>query len=394
MSSVPVSERVPLWALALAVVLVLGAALGGLALFGAGALPDRAGPPVEDLTVERTVLSPGTIEMQVRNSGPDPVQLAQVVVNDSLVDFSGGTSPIARLGSETLALHYPWMSGQPYSISMLTSTGAVIEYQIPVAVATPAPTGGVFAAMTLLGTYVGIIPVVLGMLFLPVLRRAGRRLVRTLLAVTIGLLAFLAIEATIEGFELAAGSATAFGGPLLVVLGAGLAFLALTALDHYLRGRTGVDGEGTGRGMRLAFMISVGIGLHNLGEGLAIGSAYATGELALGAALVVGFTVQNTTEGLAIVAPLTAARPPLLRVLGLGTLAGTPAILGALIGVSLDNKALSAVMFGLGVGAVVQVMVQIVPALRDRTGRTLDPAALGGIAGGLLLMYLTTLIAA
>jgi len=395
MSTASVRERLPVWALALAVVLVVGAALGGLALFGAGTLPERAGPPAEQLTVERTVLSPGTIELHVRNPGPDPVQLAQVVVNDSFVDFTGGSGPIPRLDSVTLALDYPWRSGQPYSISMLTSTGSVIEHEIPVAVATPAPNGGVFAAMALLGTYVGIIPVVLGMLFLPVLRRAGQRLMRTLLAVTVGLLAFLAVEAAIEGFELAEGSAAAFGGSLLVVLGAGLAFLALTALDHHLRGRTrGHDADGTGRGMRLAFMISVGIGLHNLGEGLAIGSAYAAGELALGTALVVGFTVQNTTEGLAIVAPLTAARPPILRVVGLGTLAGAPAIVGALIGVSLDNRALAAFMFGLGVGAIVQVMVQISPALRSRPGRVLDPAALGGVAGGLLLMYMTTLIAA
>ena len=69
-------------------------------------------------------------------------------------------------------------------------------------------------------------------------------------------------------------------------------------------------------------MIAIGIGLHNLGEGLAIGSAYAIGELALGAFLVVGFAIHNTTEGFAIVAPLTRERPSLGRLLLLGVIAG------------------------------------------------------------------------
>ena len=62
-------------------------------------------------------------------------------------------------------------------------------------------------------------------------------------------------------------------------------------------------------GAPLALLVAIGIGLHNLGEGLAIGTSFATGALALGAFLVVGFAIHNTTEGLAIVAPV-AQRPP------------------------------------------------------------------------------------
>lgn len=150
--------RVPVWALVLAVVMVIGTALGALAVFGGASLPEQTGPPVEELAVERTVLSPGIIDLTVRNSGPDPVQVGQVFVNDTYVDFPGAADPVDRIGSATFRLDYPWQDGQPYLVSMLTSTGAVIEHEIPAAVAPPPADGGFFALMVLLGIYVGIIP--------------------------------------------------------------------------------------------------------------------------------------------------------------------------------------------------------------------------------------------
>jgi hypothetical protein len=356
------------------VLAIIASVLVGLAVFGGASLPDRAGPPVEELAVERTVLTPGSIDVVVRNTGPDPVQVAQVFVNDTYVDFTGADGPIGRLDTETLRLSYPWISGQPYTVSMLTSTGLVIEHQIPAAIATPAPSAGFFGLMTLLGIYVGVIPVLLGMLVLPVLRRVGGGVVRLLLAITVGLLVFLALDAGLEGVAIAEASGTAFGGPLLVFLGAGLAFLVLTAVDRAFAGR-GTEGPSTERpgALRLATMIAIGIGLHNLGEGLAIGSAYAIGELALGTALVVGFAVHNTTEGLAIVAPLTEDRRPLWVLGALGLVAGAPAILGAVIGATVDNGALAALLLGIGAGAVIQVVLQILRTLRNREGgRSLD----------------------
>ncbi|MGH3449538.1 MAG: ZIP family metal transporter [Haloechinothrix sp.] len=394
MSSRPGSVRA--WTPAVVVVAFIGLALVSLAVLGGHTLPQRAGPPIEELAVETSELAPGVIDLTVRNTGPDPVQVAQVFVNDAYVDVTGGTAPIDRLETATLRLHYPWQAQQPYHISMLTSTGVVIEHEIPAAVATPRADAGFFGLMTLLGTYVGIIPVVLGMLFLPTLRRIGHRGVRVLLALTVGLLAFLAVDATLEGFELAERAGGAFGGPALVVLGAVLAFLGLTAVDHRLNGhRPPGDGPGDGPGpggAHLALMIAIGIGLHNLGEGLAIGAAYAVGELALGVALVVGFTIQNTTEGLAIVSPLTERRPTLPRLALLGLIAGAPAIVGALIGGTVTNVEVSAFLLGVGVGAIVQVILQIAPALRDRAGRLLDPATIGGATAGLLAMYLTGLL--
>jgi zinc transporter, ZIP family len=384
------SRRIHMWGLVLVVLALITIAPAILAAAD-GVLPDRAGPPIEALAVERATFAPGSIELTIRNSGPDPVQVAQVGVNDSYVDFRGGVEPIARLRSEKLTIYYPWVSGQPYTISILTSTGLVIDHTIPAATTTPEPSGDLIWAMTILGSWVGVVPVAFGMLVLPALRRAGRGVARMLLAVTVGLLVFLAVDALFEGLAVGALAGEAFGGPRLVLLGAGLAFLGLTAIDRLLDRRQRGQ-EKTPGGYRLALMIAIGIGLHNAGEGLAIGSAYAVGELAVGAALVVGFALHNTTEGLAIVAPLTSRRPPIGSLAFLGAVAGAPVIPGAVIGVVIDNAALSAVLLGVGVGAIVQVIVQISRTLRNQEGRLLEPAVVAGLAGGVAVMYLTGLL--
>ena len=252
------------------------------------------------------MLRPGRIELTLRNTGPDPVRIAQVFVNDAYVDFQGADGSIGRLGSATVELDYPWQEGQPYLISMVTSTGAVIEHEIPAAVETPEADARFFGLMALLGIYVGDRPGDPRHGSAAVRCAASQsNWLRVLMAFTVGLLAFLAVDATLEGLELAGGSAGAFGGAELLFLGAGICLPAadrarpLPARAPQGRGRQRADG--------LALMIAIGIGLHNLGEGLAIGSAYAIGELALGAFLVVGFAIHNTTEGLAIVAPLDQA---------------------------------------------------------------------------------------
>jgi zinc transporter ZupT len=276
---------------------------------------------------------------------------------------------------------------------MLTATGVTIEHEIEAAVETPEADAGFFGLMALLGVYVGVIPVGLGMLFLPFLRRTAASWVRVLLAATIGLLGFLAIDAYLEGTELGQESAGAFGGVELLFAGAAIAYLALAGLDSYMRSRRGAAESAGASGWRLAMLIAVGIGLHNLGEGLAIGSAYAVGALALGAFLVIGFAIHNTTEGIAIVAPLTAGeRPPVARLALLGLIAGAPAILGAFIGASVTNQELSTFLIGVGIGAIVQVIVQIWPSIRDDEGRGLYPASVAGIIAGGAILYATGLL--
>ncbi|MET0957956.1 MAG: ZIP family metal transporter [Solirubrobacterales bacterium] len=379
---------VPTWGLVAGAVALIAAVLIALAVAGGDSLPDRLGPPVEELAVERAELTQGRIDLTLRNTGPDPVRVAQVFVNDAYVNFQGADGSIGRLGSATVELDYPWQEGQPYLISMVTSTGVVIEHEIPAAVETPEADGSLFGLMALLGTYVGIVPVILGMALLPAMRRFQSNWVRVLMAFTVGLLAFLAVDATLEALDLAGGSAGAFGGAELLFLGAGISYLLLIGLDRFLSARKGAAATGG----RLALMIAIGIGLHNLGEGLAIGSAYAIGELALGAFLVVGFAIHNTTEGFAIVAPLTRERPSLGRLILLGVIAGGPAVVGALIGATVSNAEISVFLLGVGVGAIVQVIGQIAPAMRDGSGRALDAATAAAIAAGAVLFYLTGLL--
>ena len=385
-------ERLPAWALAIVPLVLIAAALGAFAVFGGATLGERVGPPAEELAVERTVLRPGEIELTVRNTGPDRVRIAQVFVNDAYVDYSTGKQEVGRLDTQQLKLDYPWQEGSPYLVTMLTATGVTLEHEIEAAVETPTPGGGFFGLMALIGVYIGVLPVVLGMLFLPLLRRLDEHWVRLAMAVTIGLLGFLAIDGSLEGRDIAAESSGAFGGVELVIIGAAVAYFALTAIDRYLVSRRAAARAKGASAFRLALMVSIGIGLHNLGEGLAIGSAYAIGALALGAFLIIGFAIQNTTEGLAIVAPLNAERPSLGRLALLGVIAGAPAILGTVVGAAAFNAELAALLIGVGVGAIVQVIQQLVPAMRDPSGRALYPASIAGILAGGAALYVTGLL--
>lgn len=386
----------PAWALGLIPLALIAVAIGAFALLGGPGLGDRTGPPVEEVAVERTVLRPGEIELTLRNDGPDPVEIAQVAVNDAYAPFvADGGREIGRLGSTTVRVEYPWIEGEAYEIFVLTSAGGTVEASIPVAAETPENDISFFALMALLGIYVGVIPVSLGMLWLPFLRRLGSGWMGALIAFTIGLLAFLAIDAGLEGLELGAEAPAAFGGTGLVFVGGLVAYLVLAGVDSYLaqRSRAARAGGATSAGAAyLALLVAIGIGLHNLGEGLAIGSAYASGALALGAFLVVGFAIHNTTEGLAIVAPLRDDRPSLARLLGLGLVAGAPAILGAWIGAAAFDPSLGALLFGVGVGAIARVIVQIAPVMRDDNGRYLTPSTVAGILVGIAVMYLTGLL--
>jgi zinc transporter, ZIP family len=395
----------PAWALGAIPLALIAAAIGAFALLGGPGLGERSGPPVEELSVERTVLRPGTIELTLRNDGPDPVEVAQVAVNDAFAPFgTEGGREVGRLGSTVLRVTYPWIEGEAYELFILTSSGGTVDAEIPVATETPAADLDFYGLMALLGIYVGVIPVALGMLWLPFVRRIDARWIGGLIAFTVGLLAFLGIDAGLEGLEIAGEAPAAFGGSALVFAGALIAYLLLAAVDAHLRRRgeaaaAAGAGAATG-GLYLALLVALGIGLHNLGEGLAIGSAYATGALALGAFLVVGFAIHNTTEGLAIVAPLRGGdgaasptvRPRLIQLVGLGLLAGAPAVLGAWIGAAAFDPSLAALLFGVGVGAIARVIVQLAPSMRDGDGRFLHPLSVAGIVAGIAALYVTGLL--
>jgi zinc transporter ZupT len=389
-------RRIPSWLYGVAPLVLIAAAIGLFAALGDPGLGDRNGPPVEALAVERTELHPGQIDLTVRNDGPDSVRIAQVIVNDGFTDFSTDDAELGRLESGKVRIDYPWVEGSAYNVDLLTSTGAKISHTIDVAVETPEADVGFYRLMALLGFYVGVVPIALGMLWLPFVRRIDPRWVRTLMAVTIGLLGFLAVDATLEGLDVAGTGSQALGGQILVFLGGAVSYLLLMGVQSWLTTRTGKTTGGStaapAAAGTVAVLVALAIGLHNLGEGLAIGSAYAVGALSLGAFLVIGFALHNTTEGLAIVAPVAKDPPPLRRLALLGLLAGAPAILGAWIGASAFNSSLAAFLLGAGAGAIVQVIQQLVPSIRDRTGRALHPLAVGGILAGIAILYVTSLL--
>jgi ZIP family zinc transporter len=389
------TRKPPRWVAGLAPLVVLAVAIGLFVALDAPGL-DRIGVPEEELTVERTVLEPGLIELHLRNDGADPVRIEQAIVNDGFASFTQSSEEVGRLAATEVDVQYPWIEGQAYEVILLTSTGGTIDHAIDVAVETPDADLGFYGLMALIGLYVGVIPVAIGMLWLPWVRTVDARWIRFLLAFTVGLLAFLGIDALLEGTELAGTGPESLGGAALVWLGAVGAYLALTAVDGWLRGRrpvaTASSKADQASAWRAAFLVALGIGLHNLGEGLAIGSAYAVGSLALGAALVVGFALHNTTEGLAIVAPTARARLSLGRLALLGLLAGAPAVLGAWIGASAFHPSVAALLFGVGAGAIAQVIVQILPQVRERDGRLLSPLVSAGLLAGLLVMYATGLL--
>ena len=389
----PQTSGARLWLLGLIPLALMAGIVVIFAALGAPGLAERRGPPVENLVVDKIALHPGVIQLTVPNDGPDAVSVRQVIVNDGFANFTSKYEQLTRLAADTIRVDYPWIEGEAYEISLLTSTGGVIPAEIPVAVETPEAGPGFYGLMALLGTYVGVIPVLLGMLWLPLLRRSKPSVIRVLIAFTIGLLVFLIVDALLEGIEIAGQGSQAFGGQALVYLGAIVGYLVLATVDSTMRSRgQAASGGAKAGGLHLALLVAVGIGLHNLGEGLAIGAAYAAGALALGALLVIGFAIHNTTEGLAVVAPVAKNRPSLKTLAGLGLLAGGPAIVGAWIGASAFNGSLVAFLLGVGAGAIAQVIVQLAPFIRNEAGQFLYPKSAGGLLGGIGVLYATSLL--
>lgn len=356
-------------------------------------------PPVERLTFQRVILEPGAILVNVMNDGPDQVTIAQIQVDEAYWTYTAdnGTA-LGHLGRTTLRIPYPWVEGEAHIVKVLTSTGTPFEYEIPVAVATPRPSARFFGVFTLIGLYVGVIPVVIGLLWFPFLVRLSSRGMDFLLALTVGLLAFLLVDGTHEGLEAAALLPDSFQGAVLFVLAAAGAYLLLEGIGAWLKSRRRAAGDGQS-GWVLSLLIAVGIGLHNFGEGLAIGSAFALGEAALGTLLIVGFTLHNTTEGLAIVAPLARARQRVSTrdLLKLGLIGGVPTIAGAWLGGFVYSPVWSVLFLAIGVGAIAQVVLQIsrqMTITRDGAptrGMASGPV-LAGLAAGVAVMYVTGML--
>ena len=346
-------------------------------------------PPIETLVVERTALGPDGISVWVRAGGSAPLSIAQVQVDGAYWQFEQlPPGPLARLESARIDIPYPWVEGETHHLVFVTSTGVSFEHTIDVALPTPALSTADFLTYGLVGLFVGVVPVVLGMMFYPVLLGAGRRALEFVLALTIGLLVFLLVDTLEEGLEVAAGAASGLQATAVVWLAALLTFGALMVI--------GRRGGRAPAGVALAAFIALGIGIHNLGEGLVIGAAFATGEAALASFLVVGFALHNVTEGVGIAAPLVEARPRLGIFAALAVLAGLPAVLGSWAGAFAFSPHWAALCFGIGAGAILQVVIEVGAYLHRLAARTGDSAlsgtTLAGFAGGLVVMYATAIL--
>ena len=383
--------------LALLPLVLLGALLALIVRSGpADAVRGGNFPPVERLTFQRVTLEPGAIVVSVMNDGPDAVTIAQVQVDDAFWTFKADNGvALGHLGQTRLRIPYPWVDGEAHVVRVLTSTGTAFDHEIPVAVETPTPSARFFGIFTLIGLYVGVIPIAIGLLWFPFMMRMPPRGMDFLLALTVGLLVFLLVDGASEGFEAAGLLPESFQGAVLFALAAAGAYLSLEGIGAWLKGRRRT--ADTGYGWVLAVLIAVGIGLHNFGEGLAIGSAFALGEAALGTLLIVGFTLHNTTEGLAIVAPLARDRRPVAlgRLAALGLIGGVPTIAGAWLGGFVYSPVWSVVFLAVGVGAIAQVVGQIVRQMA-REGSVARVLATGPVLAGLLagfaVMYVTGML--
>jgi len=354
--------------------------------FGPLGVFEAAFPPVEELSIQRVTLpEPGQMRVYVVNGGPQPVTLAQVAVDDATWTHTlDGDRTIGRLESRVVTIPYPWVAGEPHVISLITSTGLTFTAEVAVAAQTPRPDARYVSTFAMLGVYVGVIPVFLGLLWLPFLRSINRRWMDFFLSLTIGLLVFLGVDAVAEAISTSTAVPGAFQGTSLLLIGVFGTPLIISAISHARRGaRTALF---------IAGLIAMAIGLHNFGEGLAIGAAYASGEIALGTFLVLGFLLHNTTEGLGIVSPLAHDKPSMKSLLLLGILAGAPTIVGAWIGGFAASPTWTTIFFAVGAGAIIQVIYELWKLFGRRADTSLAaPLNAAGVLLGLAVMYGTGL---
>ena len=342
--------------------------------------------PTEEVAIERMAFRQDAIVLDVRNVGPIDASIETVFVNQAIWSFEAAPSPhLSRFATARVTIPYQWVDGEPYTVSILTGPSNIeFERTVDIATLTPQPSLGSALDLAKIGIVVGVIPVFLGLLWFPFLRRIGSRWMNFLLGFTIGLLVFLGVESIVEAAETAGELPKAFGGFGLIAAGTAGTFLGLAAINDRAIGMRKEKDKALL--FTIAYLVSLGIGLHNLGEGLAIGGALALGAVALGAQLIVGFTIHNTTEGLAIAFPIIRQQPTIGQLGAMGLIAGVPTIFGAWIGGFLQMDILAVLFLAIGAGAIFEVVYEI--SRQVKTGMR-TPHGYGGIITGLLVLYLT-----
>jgi zinc transporter, ZIP family len=382
--------------------------------------------------------NPGQIIALIRNVGPTEITIAQADVNDRI--HAAAIEPsktLSRLSDAKVIIPFFWNPAEPYEVGITTDDGTRFSKTIEAAALAPNPDSQQIIFFAVIGIYVGIIPVMIGLLWYPFIRSMSRNKYNFFLSLTAGLLVFLGIDALIESNEIATDNVSPiFNGQMLIVIVTTISFIALlyasekltqraikksmssaemtspyssysnSTATNYPQTRSQVNQrqmQELVKPLAISLMIAIGIGLHNFGEGLAIGAAVLLGEIALSTFLIVGFTLHNTTEGLAIVAPLAKSRKLMLRRLVLmGVIAGAPTIAGAWIGGFLYSPIATIIFLSIGAGAIFQVVYSIGSwVLRsvdnnnnDKNKKivTVNIFTIAGFAIGMIIMYVTGLL--
>lgn len=378
------------WLLALIPLILLGVVLTYLVVTGGG-LTDLAGPPIEQIAIERITLpQPGIIQVEVINNGPQTITIPQVQVDDAYFGFTAEPSnTIPRLGRAIFTIPYPWVEEETHHIALVSALGTLFEGEVSIAIQTPAPSLSLFVRFGLVGLYVGVVPIFLGVLWYPFMRQLGSKAMNFILSLTVGLLVYLAVGTWLDANEFAAELPAFWQGVPLVIVIALISLGVLLAVG-------GVQKDSTSTPLSIAYRIALGIGLHNLGEGLAIGAAFALGEAALGTFLILGFTLHNITEGVGITAPIVRHNPGIKHFALLILLAGGPAILGTWVGGFAFNPVLATIFLAIGVGAILQVVWEVGKLVVRGSARlnlpVLNWVNFSGVVVGIALMYFTAFL--
>ena len=393
------SFELPRWASAVLPIVLLGLVLG-VFVFTSPLAGVQSGEPLPDVAITHATLPDDeTIVLNVMNNGPEPVTISQVLVDEAYWDFqvkgTGGDDTLAPMESAQVVVPYHWNPGWDVETALVLSDGTTFDHTIVAPSLSPGFSLDILWTLAVIGLFVGVIPVALGMLWFPYLRSMSDRWLHAVLMFAVGILAFLAVDAGAEALELAEQVPSAFEGPALVVLGVLGALLLVQSVSSWREGREAAGDERAGSGLWLAYLVALGIGLHNLAEGLAIGSSFALGRVSLGGFLVIGFMLHNVTEGPAVVAPAARdERPAWWHFVALGLLAGAPVIVGGWIGGLAYSPTIGAFFLALGVGAILQVVWEIGGMVRGQGGRAASALNLLALLAGLVVMYATDLLVA
>jgi len=355
-------------------------------VFGPGSELISFGVVIPEISIEKVEFVDSEIIATVRNTGPIAVDIVMADIDDMILPAAiEPDKHLERFESAIVRIPFEWNEGQPYAIGLTIDDGTRFEKQVDVAAPSIQPTIEMISYFAVIGTYVGIIPVMIGLLWFPFISKLSRSKYKFFLAL------FLGISSAEEAIETSAENLSdVFNGVLLVATVAIVSFLALNYLGEKLKKRAGASK--LAGPVAIALMIAIGIGLHNFGEGLAIGAAIVLGEAALGAFLIVGFALHNTTEGFAIAAPMARTKLMIGRLAALGMIAGVPAIFGTWVGGFVYSPLTAVIFLAIGTGAIFQVIVLIMRWIQNEEGKLSNSSVLAGIAVGMIIMYVTSIL--